>query len=120
MSNLWLRYDRERVQELGPDRACAEWLIRCGGSIRFKDWGSLISDQKNLPKSTPGQFQIEEIRAVKSSISSEGFAYLGSLAPPSSLIHVHHFLSLDGLTNLKKIHLENCEQVGDSKSCVAR
>jgi hypothetical protein len=45
---------------------------------------------------TPGQFRIEEIRAVKACITSEGFAYL------------------DGLTDLKKIHLEKCDQIGDS------
>jgi len=28
---------------------------------------------------TPGQFRIEEIRAVKACITSEGFAYLGYL-----------------------------------------
>ncbi len=28
---------------------------------------------------TPGQFRIEEIRAIKACITSEGFAYLGDL-----------------------------------------
>lgn len=115
MSNLLFRYDRQRVEELGPDRACAEWVLRCGGSVRFKNWGSLISNPKNLPTGTPGQFQIEEIQAIKASISSEGFAYLGSFSPSPPRIHILQFLFLDGLTNLKKIHLENCEQVADSK-----
>ena len=71
------KYDRKRVEELGPDRACAEWLLRCGGSIRFKNWGSFITNYKSIPKGSPGQFKIEEIRAIKASITSEGFAYLG-------------------------------------------
>ncbi|UJR15162.1 hypothetical protein I4U23_002125 [Adineta vaga] len=49
---------------------------------------------------TSGLFRIEEIRAVKACITSEGFAYL------------------DGLRDLKKIHLEKCDQIGDS--CLAR
>jgi hypothetical protein len=47
---------------------------------------------------SPGQFKIEEIRAVKACVTSEGFAYL------------------DGLTDLKKIHLEKCDQISDSMS----
>ena len=94
------KYDRKRVEELGPDRACAEWLLRCGGSIRYKNWGSFITNQKQIPTGTPGQFKIEEIRAIKSSITSEGFAYLS------------------GLTDLKKIHLEKCDQIDDSMSLI--
>ena len=67
------------MQELGADRVCAEWVVRCGGAVRFTNWGSLISNVKSLPTGTPGQFRIEEIRAVKASMTSEGFAYLGSL-----------------------------------------
>jgi H+-transporting ATP synthase F0 complex subunit s len=74
---LFLRYNRKRVEEIGPDRACAEWLLRCGGSIRFKNWGSFIANYKTIPIGAPGQFKIEEIRAVKACITSEGFAYLG-------------------------------------------
>lgn len=90
------RYDRKRVQEIGPDRACAEWLLRCGGSVRFKNWGSFVSNYNTIPIGPIGQFKIEEIRAINACITSEGFAYV------------------DGLTDLKKIHLEKCDQVGDS------
>jgi H+-transporting ATP synthase F0 complex subunit s len=77
MCSSFLRYDRKRIQELGPDRACAEWLLRCGGSVRFKNWGSFTSNYNTIPSGAPGQFKIEEIRAVKACITSEGFAYLG-------------------------------------------
>jgi H+-transporting ATP synthase F0 complex subunit s len=86
------RYDRKRVQEIGPDRACAEWLLRCGGSVRFKNWNSLTVDYNAIPTSAS---KIEEIRAVKACITFDGFAYL------------------DGLTDLKKIHLEKCDELGD-------
>jgi len=94
------RYDRKRVQELGPDRACADWIIRCGGSVRFKNWGSFVSKRNQLPIGTPGHFRIEEIRVVQTCLTSEGFAYL------------------DGLHDLKKIHLEKCDQIDDSMNLV--
>ncbi|CAF1070443.1 unnamed protein product [Adineta steineri] len=93
---VWNRYDRKRVQEIGPDRACAEWLLRCGGSVRFKNSTSVTADYNAIPSGTSGQNKIEEIRAVKACITSDGFSYL------------------DGLTALKKIHLEKCDQLPDS------
>ena len=77
--SLLRRYDRKRVEEIGPDRACTEWLLRCGGSVRFKNWGSLTADYNAIPSGAPGQFQVEEIRAIKACITSEGFAYLSCL-----------------------------------------
>jgi H+-transporting ATP synthase F0 complex subunit s len=78
--NLTLyRYDRKRVQEIGPDRACAEWLLRCGGAVRFKNWNSTTADYNAIPTGAPGQYKIEEIRAVKACITSDGFAHLGYL-----------------------------------------
>lgn len=71
------RYDRKRVQEIGPDRACAEWLLRCGGSVLFKNRQSITSDYNAIPSGAPGQHKIEEIRAIKACITSDGFAYLG-------------------------------------------
>ncbi|CAF2081605.1 unnamed protein product [Rotaria magnacalcarata] len=91
-----VRYDRKRVQEIGPDRACAEWLVRCGGSVRFKNWGTFSSHFNTIPAGASNQFKIEEIRAINASITSEGFAHL------------------DGLSDLKKIHLEKCDQICDS------
>ncbi|CAF1264403.1 unnamed protein product [Rotaria sp. Silwood1] len=92
---VWNKYDQKRVQEIGPDRACAEWLLRCGGSVRFKNWNSITSNYNAIPSGDPGQNKIEEIRAIKACITSDGFAYL------------------DGLTDLKKIHLEKCDLIGD-------
>lgn len=54
-------------------------------------------DYNAIPGGAPGQFKIEEIRAIKACITSQGFAYL------------------NGLTDLKRIHLEQCDEVGDSK-----
>lgn len=68
------------MQEIGPDRACAEWLLRCGGAVRYKDWGSITSDYNAIPSGAAGQFKVEEIRAVKACITSDGFAYLGALS----------------------------------------
>ncbi|CAF1216748.1 unnamed protein product [Adineta ricciae] len=95
LNAVWNRYDQKRVQEIGPDRACAEWLLRCGGAVRFKNRQAITTDYNAIPSGGPGQQKVEEIRAVKACITSDGFAYL------------------KGLTDLRKVHLEKCDQIGD-------
>ena len=73
------RYDPKRVQEIGPDRACAEWLLRCGGSVRFKNWNSITADYNAIPTGSSGQYKVEEIRAVKACITSDGLAHLSKV-----------------------------------------
>jgi hypothetical protein len=46
--------------------------------VRFTNWGSFISNPNSIPNGTPGQFRVEEIRAVQAAVTSEGFAYLGT------------------------------------------
>ena len=78
------------MQEIGADFACVEWLVRCGGSVRFQNWGSFISKPNQIPTGIPGQFRVEEIRAVNASVTSEGFAYLGYLNRPL-FFNIPHF-----------------------------
>lgn len=72
------RYDQKRVQEIGVDRACAEWLLRCGGAVRFKNRQAITTDYNAIPSGGPGQQKVEEIRAVKACITTDGFAYLSN------------------------------------------
>ena len=32
-------YLLERIKDVGPDRACAEWLLRCGAGLKWKGKG---------------------------------------------------------------------------------
>lgn len=34
-SKEFLSYDDDRVREVGPDRAAAEWVVRCEGKVRL-------------------------------------------------------------------------------------
>ena len=35
--NIDNQVDSERVKEVGVDRACAEWILRCGGGVQWKE-----------------------------------------------------------------------------------
>jgi len=52
-------------------------LLRCGGSVRFKNWNSITTDYNAIPTGASGQYKLEEIRAIKACITSDGLAYLG-------------------------------------------
>ncbi|CAN7999654.1 unnamed protein product [Ixodes hexagonus] len=87
------RYDEARIAEVGPDRAAAEWLIRCGASVRWAGADQFHSDYNTLPASRA--LKIQEIDATDSSIMHIGFPYL------------------KGLTSLKSMNLRRCHYVRD-------
>ena len=70
-----LRFDDKRVEEVGPNRACAEWLLKCGAQVKFKNWGTYTVDYNKMPPGGYEQFLIEEIRAENACIMARGFEY---------------------------------------------
>lgn len=72
-------FDDDRIKEIGPNLACAEWLMKNGAQVRWKGSKEFVSHYDCLPKITPShlkQFLIEEVYAGKeASISHIGFYY---------------------------------------------
>lgn len=73
------KVDDERIKEVGPDRAAAEWLLRCGGKVRWNTSpvGTFTSDYNALPSAK--HLKIAEIDGTESTIMSDGFPYLKGL-----------------------------------------
>ena len=63
---------------MGANRACAEWLLKCGAQVKFKNWGSYVNDYNKMPPGSFEQYQIEEIRAENACIMARGFEYLSN------------------------------------------
>lgn len=77
---LWVtcsRVDYERIKAVGPDRAAAEWLLRCGAKVRFRGFDRWQHDYNGLPTGPLGRYQIQAIDATESCIMYRGFDYLG-------------------------------------------
>lgn len=83
--------DPERIKQFGPDRACAEWVLRNGGKIVGSD-GMMLSDYNLLPPENQ-KLQVAEIDGADSGISHYGFPHL------------------IGCSALKKIILHNCSYI---------
>jgi len=71
--------DDDRIKEIGPDLACAEWLMKNGAFVRWKGSKEYVRHYDCLPNATPGrrkQFLIQQVYAGKeASISHLGFSY---------------------------------------------
>lgn len=73
-----LRLDDGRIKEVGPNMACAEWLMKNGAQIRWKGCKEFVSHYDFLPTKLYDQFQIEEVHAGReASISHVGFRFFG-------------------------------------------
>uniref|UniRef100_A0A1B6CP58 Uncharacterized protein n=1 Tax=Clastoptera arizonana TaxID=38151 RepID=A0A1B6CP58_9HEMI len=75
---IFNRVSQSRINEIGPDRACAEWLMRNGALIRWKGDTNFLTSYDNLPKddeATGKKFHLQEVDATDSSIAHHGFAH---------------------------------------------
>lgn len=72
--------NQNRVKEVGSDCAAAEWLVRNGSSVRWRDSTQMQNDFGALPSQQFDRYQIEEIDARNSSIMDVGFQHLGKSA----------------------------------------
>lgn len=69
--------DHERIKAVGPDRAAAEWLLRCGAKVRLEGFDRWHQDYNGLPTGPLGKYKIQAIDATESCIMYRGFDYLG-------------------------------------------
>lgn len=80
--NLWgyvsiafNRVDTDRLQLVGPNRTCAEWVLKNGGAVRFQNFPSILFSNYNA---LPGEMKLPviEIDGTNSSIMDIGFDHL--------------------------------------------
>ncbi|KOX77947.1 ATP synthase subunit s, mitochondrial [Melipona quadrifasciata] len=110
------RVDAKRIKEIGPDRACAEWLLKNGAYVRWKNFTEPLTDYNALPAS--GSYYIEAIEANDAGICDVGFPYLDSLTN-LEIINcksvdengLHH---LKVLKNLKQLKIRGLPAITDS------
>ncbi|KHN82950.1 ATP synthase subunit s, mitochondrial [Toxocara canis] len=96
-------YDKQRVKEVGPDRAAAEWIVRCEGKVKFDklddvfiDYNVLIKQTAELdPRKESDQVHVVTIDATDSSVTGYG---------------CRHFA---GLTHLQDVRFIRCRNLHD-------
>lgn len=91
---MFNQVDPLRVKEVGIERACAEWLLRNGASVKWVGEKNYLKNYNALPKQNV-RFVISEVDASGSSISHYGFM---------------HF---EGCSSIRKIILHDCGYIED-------
>ncbi|KAG9275485.1 ATP synthase subunit s, mitochondrial [Astyanax mexicanus] len=79
LNAVFNKVDYERIKTVGPDRAAAEWLLRCGAKVRFCGFDRWQHDYNGLPTGPLGRYKIQAIDATESCIMYRGFDYLNGL-----------------------------------------
>eukprot|EP00062_Callorhinchus_milii_P004247 gi/632942409/ref/XP_007886398.1/ PREDICTED: ATP synthase subunit s, mitochondrial [Callorhinchus milii] len=92
--------DPDRIKAVGPDIAAAEWLLRCGAGVRYKNFETWHYDYNNQPIGPLEAFNIEAIDATDSCIMAKGFDYL------------------EYLEHVKEIKFQKCMYIQDE--CIVR
>ncbi|EAT39393.1 AAEL008790-PA [Aedes aegypti] len=91
---MFNRVDTARLKVVGPDRLCAEWLLRNGARAKFVNIPHEQVNYNLLPNEKVSVL-IEEFDGTDSGIMHIGFDHL------------------KGLTRLRKIRLHNCVYLED-------
>ncbi|CAH1365292.1 ATP synthase subunit s, mitochondrial [Tenebrio molitor] len=68
------KVDEDRRREVGPDRSCAEWLLRNGAYVKWNNSPEFLTDYNKLPEEDV-RLHIVEVDATESSIMHYGFAH---------------------------------------------
>ncbi|XP_034713513.1 ATP synthase subunit s, mitochondrial [Etheostoma cragini] len=100
LNAVFNKVDYERIKAVGPDRAAAEWLLRCGAKVRFQGFDRWQHDYNGLPTGPLGRYKIQAIDATESCIMYRGFDHL------------------DGLKHVEEIKLNKCIYIEDT--CLER
>ncbi|XP_028293195.1 ATP synthase subunit s, mitochondrial [Gouania willdenowi] len=79
LNAVFNKVDYERIKAVGPDRAAAEWLLRCGARVRFQGFDRWHMDYNGLPTGPLGRYKIQAIDATESCIMYRGFDHLEGL-----------------------------------------
>ncbi|XP_059057249.1 ATP synthase subunit s, mitochondrial [Achroia grisella] len=117
---MFNRPDPKRIEAVGPDRACAEWVLRNGGQIIWTD-GKKLSDYNSLPADDQKVPKILEIDGTNSSISHYGFPHLsGCTMLQRIILHNNNYIddrAMKGLSHgrasLTHVQVSKCRSVTD-------
>lgn len=115
------RVDIDRQLLVGPDRLCAEWVIKNGGGVRTVEVPTkLLRDYNSLPPES-WKFRIMEVDASDASIMKIGLEHFkGCNSIYKVILHNCEFLEEDGLNGLvylrntlTDLQVSKCENIPD-------
>lgn len=120
---IFNRVDQERIRSVGPDRACAEWLLRNGASVRWKGFSKHLSDYNSLPvESDETRYYIQAVDATDSAITHVGFPHFVGCRYIDEIKLIRCFYLYNGALpflsavkdTLTTLEIKDCESITDN------
>lgn len=119
LNAIFNKVDESRIKEVGPDRACAEWLLRCGAFVKWQNKDGWTKDYNTLPVSGGRALKIEEVDATDSAIMHIGFPHFkGCKHIKRMVFHKALYLEDAGMSllpllqeSLKELQVSSCGNV---------
>uniref|UniRef100_A0A0N4Z903 ATP synthase subunit s, mitochondrial n=1 Tax=Parastrongyloides trichosuri TaxID=131310 RepID=A0A0N4Z903_PARTI len=123
--------DKERLRDVGPDRLAAEWIVKCGGKIKFdkmpdifEDYNALIRTTAELdPRKPEDRVKLIWIDASNSSVTGYGCIHFKGLKSIEEVnftscktFHDHglEYMGLYVGDILKKLQIAECPKITES------
>lgn len=119
LNNIFNRVDEDRRDTVGAERVAAEWILRCGGGVKFTAGDRYIWDYNSLPEWSRKKYQVEGIDAKNTYITDGGLDHLVGLQylrflNLSSCRYVSDLSKvLPTKETLEELHMHNCWEVKD-------
>ncbi|KAI5639483.1 hypothetical protein NE865_07983 [Phthorimaea operculella] len=111
--------DPDRIKAVGPDRACAEWVLRNGGKVGWAS-GKKLDDYNALPGENV-KLDLVEIDGTDSSISHYGFSHLSGTKVTRIILHNNMYIDdramkelSHGKDTLTFVQVSKCLDVTDA------
>ncbi|KAK8376409.1 hypothetical protein O3P69_009805 [Scylla paramamosain] len=119
LNAIFNKVDENRIKEVGADRACAEWLLRCGAVVRWLDRDQWTKDYNSLPATGGRHLKIEEVDATDSAVMHIGFPHFRGCKHIRRIIfHRSTYLEDAALsqlpllkTSLKQLQISSCGNI---------
>lgn len=115
---IYLRFnavDEDRRKQFGPDRTCAEWILRNGGAIKWTNSQEYLRDYNELPKEGTTIY-VQEIDASDTTIMDNGFDHFQGCQHITKLI-LHNCNNIENKALEKLSYLEKTLQHLQVSSC---
>ncbi|XP_030567617.1 ATP synthase subunit s, mitochondrial [Drosophila novamexicana] len=114
--------DADRLAKVGPNRLCAEWVVKNGGGVRFTESPTkLWKDYNQLPSENTA-FRIKVVDASNASVMKIGLEHLKGCDHIDTVIfHNCKHLENEGLNGLShisksltRLQVSGCYNISDS------
>ncbi|XP_054737565.1 ATP synthase subunit s, mitochondrial [Anastrepha obliqua] len=116
------KVDNERLSKVGPDRLCAEWILKNGGGVGLVGMPNrVVKDYNSLPPESV-KFNVQIVDATNASIMKIGFDHFAGCRHIDTVVlnNCKHLEDggLEGLVHLKNtlknLQVSGCYNLRDS------